>query len=187
MMSPTAEYQNLLESDAFSPCYLIALPGPLTLTTAPNDLSFKGVTYISSSLVISMDGLAATTEITSNTYTINLDNADQTALGLYGSANYSGAPVSIYLAMLDDQGALIVDSAGDGPIEYYKGIFDGWAVKETDKKSTVSIKIKSHWAAFNRKAGRFTNQSSQQERHPTDTFFQFSHEDPTEIRWADKP
>lgn len=184
MITLTAEYQAAVESDAFSPCYLIKLPGPLTLTTAPDDLSFGGDIYVSGGLTVALDGIASTTDLSTNTYTITLDNANQTAMAIYANGNYVGAPSTVYLGLLDDSGSLILDGSGFGPIEMYTGVFDGWAVKEDKNRSTIAIKLRSHWAAFNRKAGRFTNSSSQQELYPTDSFFDFAHVDQNEIRWG---
>lgn len=184
MITLTAAYQAAIESDAFSPCYLIKLPGPLTLTTAPDDLSFGGDTYVSGGLTVALDGIASTTDLSTNTYTITLDNANQTAMAIYANDNYVGAPSTVYLGLLDDSGSLIVDGSGLGPIEMYTGVFDGWAVKEGKNRSVIAIKLRSHWAAFNRKAGRFTNSASQQELYPNDTFFDFSHIDQNEIRWG---
>ena len=186
MINITAEYQALLESDAFTPCYLVKLPS-LTVTSAPDTLAFNGDVYVSSGVLIAMDGIGATTEITAATYTITLDNAKQDALGLYGSSDYLGADVTVFLGMLDDDGSLIVDGNGAGPFEIYKGVFDGWAVAETERSSTMKIKVKSHWAAFSRKAGRYTNSASQQEVYPSDTFFEYAHEDIKDMRWMTKP
>ena len=185
MLSLTTEYVTLISSDQFSPCFLVKLPG-LTVTTAPDDLSFGGDTYVSSGLVIKMDSYGSTTDISANTYTIELDNADQTAFAIYANDNYIGADVTVYMALLEDDGSLVVDGSGDGPFEIYKGIFDGWAVTESTTKSTIKVKAKSHWAAFNRKAGRFTNSASQQEIYPTDSFFEFAHEDINDLRWMTK-
>lgn len=183
MITLTTEYQAALESDAFIPCHLIDLPGPLTLTTAPNDLSFGGKTYVSSGITLALDGIASSTDISADTYTITLDNSDQTALGIYGNANYIGAEVVIYLGILNDDGTLLVNGSNEGPFEIYKGLFDTWAVQESTTNSVIKIKVKSHWAAFGRKAGRFTNSASQQEVYSTDTFFEYAHEDRKEIRW----
>lgn len=182
MLNLTSEYVNQLSSDEFAPCFLVKLP-VLTLTTGPDDVSFNGETYVSGGLTISLDSYGSTTDISANTYTITLDNADQTAFAIYANDNYIGADVTIYMALLNDDSSLVVDGSGDGPFEVYKGIFDGWAVVESTTTSAIKIKVKSHWAAFNRKAGRFTNSASQQEIYPTDTFFQYSHEDVTDMRW----
>ena len=182
MLSLTQEYVDLLSSDKLSPCNLVKLPS-LTLTTGPDDVSFRGDVYVAGGMTVALDSYGSTTDISANTYTITLDNANQTAFAIYANDNYIGAEVSIFLALLNDDGSLIVDGNGDGPFEIYKGVFDGWAVEETNTRSMIKIKIKSHWAAFNRKAGRYTNSASQQEVHPNDNFFQYAHEDINDMRW----
>ena len=178
MITVTPATQAILESDQIRSCYLVALPS-LYLTTAPSSLSWGGNTYTSNGTLLKLDGRAATGEVSANTFKLELDNADRTALSIYGTGNYLGLPVSVFYGLLDEDGQLIPD-----PVEYFAGIFDGWSVKETTSASTLTVTAKSHWAAFERKAGRFTNQSSQQEVNPTDTFFDASHEDKTIYKWG---
>lgn len=181
MINLPAAYVTALASDSFRPAYLVKLPA-LTLTTAPSDLVFNGDTYVSDGSLLSMDGIPQSTDITAATYTVTLDNADRTALSLYGSTNYVGAECVIYMALLNDDGTIL--GGNTTPFEIYKGQFEGWSVTESKTSSTIKVTIKSHWAAFNRKAGRFTNNASQQEVYPGDTIFQFAHMDGTEVRWG---
>ena len=178
MITVTPAIQAILESDQIRSCFLVALPS-LYLTTAPSDLSWGGNTYQSNGSLLKIDGRAATGEVIANTFKIELDNADRTALSLYGNGNYLGLPVSVHYGLLDSDGQLIPD-----PVEYFAGIFDGWGVKETTSKSSLTVTAKSHWAAFERKAGRFTSQSSQREAYPTDSFFDTSHEDKVIYKWG---
>ncbi len=178
MITVTPAVQAIIESDSIRSCFLVALPN-LYLTTAPSDISWGGNTYQSDGTLLRLDGRAATGEISANTYKIELDNANRAALSIYGNGNYLGLPVSIHYALLDSDGQLIPD-----PVEHFAGIFDGWSVKETTTSSKVLVTAKSHWAAFERKAGRFTNQSSQQEINPNDTFFNSAHEDKAIYKWG---
>lgn len=181
MITLTAEYEAALSSDAFRPAYLVKLPG-LYLTTAPSDITYDGNLYVSGGTLISLDGIPTSADITANTYTVTLDNTDQTALGIYGTANYVGAPCAIYMALLNEDGTVVGGTTS--PFELYSGQFEGWSVEESGKTSVLKVVIKSHWAAFNRKAGRFTNNASQQEVYPGDTIFEYAHVDGTEVRWG---
>lgn len=184
MLTLTAEYQTLLDSNYFSPCRLVQLPGNLFLTDAPGDVVWKGNTYLSNGLLMSLGQVSNSTSISANTYTLTLDNTDLTTLALYGSVSYVGDQASIHVGLLDEKGSLIVDGSGDGPFEIYKGIYDSYKVDESSGKSTIAIKLKSHWAAFNRTAGRFTNSASQQEIYPGDSFFDYGHMEETDIKWG---
>lgn len=186
MLTLTSEYQTALESDYFKPCYLLDLPGPLRLTTADQDLTWGGNTYTSSGLVMKLDGIQSSTDLNANTYKITLDNANTTALALYALINYVGADAYIYLGLLNEDGSLIVNGSDEGPFEVYAGIFDSWSVSEGKGQSVLDVRLKSHWAAYNRKAGRFTNSASQEEHYAGDTFFEHAHREQNEIRWGKK-
>jgi hypothetical protein len=180
----TQQYIDILESNYFRSCFLVDLPGPLRLTDGPSDVVYQGNTYLSNGLLVDLDGIAHSTEITANTYTVTIDNANTTALALYGSSNYIGMACKVYLGLLNEDGTLIVDGTGNGPIEIYSGLFDSWGVSESANGSSIKTKLKSHWASFKRRSGRYTNSSSQQEVHPSDTFFDHAHLDANEIKWG---
>lgn len=183
MMELTPAYQTILESDQLRPVFLIDLPG-LRLTTAPSSITWGGELYVASGLVMAVDGKNTTSEISANTYKIRLSNADQTALTALASDTIYGLPCTIRMGLLDDTGTLITEANGDGPFEFYKGLFDSWVVKEDNKSSTLEVTLRSHWAAFERKAGRWTNNESQQEQHPGDTIFEYAHLDTTSFKWG---
>ena len=184
MITLTPEYQAALESDQLRPIHLLSLPGGLKLTTGNYDITWGGTTYRALGIVISMDGKRSTSEISANTYKLTLSNADQTALATLGQGNYFGQPCRIYFGLLDEGGALIQDQDGNGPFEFYSGLFDSWVVSESNTKSTLEVTIRSHWAAFERKAGRWTNTESQQEQYPTDTIFEYAHLNDSEFKWG---
>lgn len=183
MINLTADYQQALASDQLRPIYLVDLPG-LKLTTAPSDITWRGSVYKASGLLLRMDGKASTSEISANTYTLELSNADQTALATLGQSDLFGRPCNIYLGLLDDSGYLIKDGNEDGPFEYYSGLFDGWSVSESTNSSTLEVTLRSHWSAFERKAGRWTNSESQQEQYPADTIFEYAHKTDSTFKWG---
>ena len=183
MIELTAEYREILESDQLRPIHLIKLPG-LNLTTAAQDISWNGTVFQALGIVISLDGKRNTSEISANTYKLTLSNADQTALSILGQNDFFGMPCRIYIGLLDNDGALIVDNDGEGPFEFYSGLFDSWVANETTTKSTLEVTIRSHWAAFERKAGRWTNTESQQEQYPGDTIFEYAHLNESEFKWG---
>lgn len=183
MIEVTPAYREILESDQLRPVHLIKLPG-LNLTTAPYDITWDGVVFQALGIVISLDGKRNTSEISANTYKLTLSNTDQTALALFGQNDYFGLPSKIYVGLLDESGNLIQEADGSGPFEFYSGLFDSWVVNETTNKSTIDVTIRSHWAAFERKAGRWTNTESQQEQYPGDTIFEYAHLSDSEFKWG---
>ena len=185
MLTLTTEYQTILSSDQMRPVHLIKLPG-LNVTTAPYDIAWGGRTYQSSGIVLRLDGKSNTSEISTNTYKLTLSNADQSALAILGQSDLFGLPCTIYMGLLDDTGLLIQDNEGNGPFEFYTGLFDSWVVNEQETTSSLEVTIRSHWAAFERKAGRWTNTESQQEQYPSDTIFEYAHINNSEFKWGGK-
>ena len=80
----------------------------------------------------------------------------------------------IYLAFLDEDYELL---SSDSVIKIYAGLVDTWQFDETKTKSDFTIKLTSHWAAFEVVTGRFTNTASQEEYYSGDTLFQYSQQE----------
>ena len=185
MITLTAAYEAELASDSFRPVYLVKLPG-LTVTTAPSAITWRGNTYAASGILMALDGKNNTSEIQTNTYKLKFSNADQTALATLAVDNIYGQDCTIYMGLLDDSGNLIKEANEDGPFEFYKGLFDSWVVNETTSSSELEVTIRSHWAAFERKAGRWTNQESQQEQYPGDTLYEYAHLETSSFKWGNR-
>ena len=80
---------------------------------------------------------------------------------------------------MNDSNSLIAD-----PFLFYKGKIDGFSISETDTASTVNLGIVSHWADFEKKNGRKTNNTSQQRFFSTDVGMNFSSETVLDIKWG---
>lgn len=185
MLTLTSEMQTELAKDDIKSALLVSLPGSLLLTDWHKDLTWDGNTYLANGLLLEGTEVTFTEDMTASPYSIMIGNANTTALALYGGGtNYGGAKGSIYLALLDANGDVIEDVSNDGPILVYRGLFDNYGVTESGGKSVIKLQLKSHWASFKRKAGRFTNSASQEEVHPGDTFFQYGHLDQVEMKWG---
>ena len=89
--------------------------------------------------------------------------------------------VTIHRGILDSSNALIAD-----PILLYKGTIDGFDINETKKESLLNLKIVSHWADFDKKSGRKTNNTSQQRFFTGDVGMDFSSEMVQDIKWGRK-
>lgn len=183
MMNLTTAYQTHLESDQLRPVYLVKLPG-LALTTAPSSIFWGGVTYAASGLITAMDGRSASSEISTNTFKIKLSGANQLPLSILSDDDIYGQESTVYIGFLDANGSLIQEANGEGPFEFYRGLFDGWVINESGNTSSLEVTLRSHWAAFERKAGRWTNSESQQEQYPTDTIFEYAHLEESSFKWG---
>ena len=70
------------------------------------------------------------------------------------------------------------------PILLYKGTIDGFDINEKNTESFVNLKVVSHWADFDKVAGRKTNSASQQRFFSSDVGFDFSSEMVQDIKWG---
>ena len=81
--------------------------------------------------------------------------------------------------MLDSSNALIAD-----PFVFYKGNIESFTIGESDTTSFVNLSIVSHWADFDKKNGRKTNNTSQQRFFSTDVGMDFSSQTTLDIKWG---
>ena len=70
------------------------------------------------------------------------------------------------------------------PFLLYDGQIDTFSVSETSTDSSVSLGIVSHWADFEKRSGRKTNNTSQQRFFSTDVGMDFSSQTVLDIKWG---
>jgi hypothetical protein len=70
------------------------------------------------------------------------------------------------------------------PFLLYKGNIENFAIGETRKESIVNLTIVSHWADFEKKNGRKTNNTSQQRFFSTDVGMDFASQTVLDIKWG---
>ena len=87
--------------------------------------------------------------------------------------------VTIFRAFLDSSNAIISD-----PMMLYKGKIESFEIQESDKDSVVGLSIVSHWADFEKKNGRKTNNTSQQRFFSGDVGMDFSSQTVQDIKWG---
>ena len=86
----------------------------------------------------------------------------------------------IFLSLfLNDSNAIIAD-----PFLLYRGKIESFEIQEGEKDSTVGLSIVSHWADFEKKNGRKTNNTSQQRFFSTDVGMDFASQTVQDIRWG---
>ena len=72
----------------------------------------------------------------------------------------------------------------DTPFLLYNGQIDNFGISETDTDSLVNLDIVSHWADFEKRSGRKTNNTSQQRFFSTDVGMDFSSQTVQDIKWG---
>ena len=183
--SLTTAVKNELATNDIRPVHLITIgfgtPVNITDCSFPLTSSVSGssVTYSSSDFILGVSNFTEETDVTKTSLTLTLSGADQTFISTVLNENVITDSVTIFRGFLDDNNALIAD-----PFLLYKGTIDNFSIGESDTASSVSLDIVSHWADFEKKSGRKTNNTSQQRFFSTDLGMNFSSQTVQDIKWG---
>ena len=163
----------------------IGLAAPIYLTDHYKDLSYGGNTYDTSAHLDSIGTIKQAGISKNPKVTVNLSGVDQTYYSLFLSNDYVNRIVTIYMAFLDADDAII-----DDPLEIYSGSIVDITLDDDPLKgkAKVDIDLGGPFDDFDRRSGRRTNTASQKEFFPADLGFEFAGEidDPNYV-WSVTP
>ena len=185
--SLTSAVKTELATNDIRPVHLITIgfATPVNITdcsfSLTSSVSGASVTYSASDFILGISEINEQTDIGKSSLTLSLSGADQTFISIVLNENVINDSVDIYRGFLNDSNALIAD-----PFLIYKGKIDGFTINESDKDSTVNLSIVSHWADFEKKNGRKTNNTSQQRFFSTDVGMDFSSQTVLDLKWGRK-
>jgi len=183
--SLTTAIKNELATNDIKPVHLITIGfgTPVNITDCSFDLtssvSGSSVTYSASDFIMGVSNHTEETDITKSSVSISLSGADQTFISVVLNENVINDSVTIFRGLLADDNTLIAD-----PFLLYKGNIESFEIQEGEKDSTVALSIVSHWADFEKKNGRKTNNTSQQRFFSTDVGMDFSSQTVQDIKWG---
>lgn len=154
---------------------------PNYLTDFARDVSHDSKTFVSAQGMLSVSSIAENNSNGIETASLSLSAVPEEFVNLFLDFSYIDRPVKIHKAFLDADGAvlgnsmLIFDGRIDKPV--IKHDFDG-------QTATIGITASSHWANFERKSGRFSNDAHQQTYFSGDDCFKFAIDYEKEIVWG---
>ena len=183
--SLTSAIKTELATNDIRPVHLITIGfgTPVNITdcsfSITSSVSGSSVTYVASDFIMGLSDFTEETDVNLSPISITLSGADQTFISTVLNENVITDTVTIFRGFLNDSNALIAD-----PFLFYKGTIDNFAISESDTASSVSLDIVSHWADFEKKSGRKTNNTSQQRFFSTDKGMDFSSQTVLDIKWG---
>ena len=183
----TTAVKNELATNEIRPVHLITIGfgTPVNITdngfSLTSSISGSSVTYIPSSFLVSIPSFTEQTDVTKTSLTLALSGADQTFISTCLNENIVNDSVDIFRAFLDTSSAIIAD-----PILLYSGNIETFQIDETETEASVILTIVSHWADFDKRSGRNTNNNSQQRFFSTDVGFDFSSQTVLDLKWGRK-
>lgn len=183
--SLTSALKTELATNDVRPVHLITIgfATPVNITdcsfSITSSISGASVTYNTSDFLMGFSEFSEEQDLTKSTLELQLSGAEQTFISTVLNENVINDSVTIYRGFLNDSNALIAD-----PFLLYKGQVDSFSINESDNQSAVNLSIVSHWADFDKKNGRKTNNNSQQRFFSTDVGMDFSSQTVLDVKWG---
>jgi hypothetical protein len=181
----TSTVKTELATNDIRPVHLITIgfSTPVNITDSSfsltSSVSGSSVTYNASDFILGISEHSEQTDLTKATVELSLSGADQTFISTVLNENVTNDIVDIYRGFLNDSNTLIAD-----PFLLYRGNIESFGISENETASSVGLRIVSHWADFEKKNGRKTNNTSQQRFFSTDVGMDFASQTVQDIKWG---
>ena len=181
----TTAVKNELLTGQIRPIHLVTIgfSTPVNITdnafNLTSSVSGSSVTYSSSAFLVGASSFEEQTDISKTTISLSLSGVDTSFISVVLGENIVNDTVTIYRGLLDSSNSIIAD-----PILLYQGNIDTFEVTETETQSNVKLIVVSHWADFDKKSGRKTNNTSQQRFFSADVGMDFSSQTVLDIKWG---
>lgn len=169
-----------LASDSFRFCHLISIDfdTAVYVTDYTHDVTNGGNTYEAGGHLISIPDPQENRELRVGAITIQLSAVSKEYLSIFLNGNWFNREVVLKKAIIGDDGQVVGD-----PITIFQGLISQFQLDEADT-SEIAVQVASHWADFERKSGRLTNNNSQQYFFAGDLGMEFAANTVKDIKWG---
>lgn len=176
-----ADVITALQSDSIKMANLVVLGFSSTVrfTDYFHDLVYNSNTYDASSHLLEIGTPRESRDLQVNTLNIKLSGVEQSYVSIVLTQDWINKSVTIYRACIDTDGTIIGD-----PINIFQGLITQFEITEDENSVDVDLQAASHWADFEKTAGRLTNHNRQQQFFSTDDGFNFAAETVKDIKWG---
>ena len=137
-------------------------------------------TYLAQGQFLGFGDVSETRDIRVSNMAINFTAVDYTTLAYVLNNEYIDRRVVLYRAVLNDDYEL--DSTK--VFQYFDGRINDFTISESPQTATLTLKISSQFADYERINGRRTNSTSQNRFFPTDRGMDFAPQIQTDIKWG---
>ena len=170
-----------LQKDAFNFCYLVYFDfsTDLYLTDWAHDIVYDGDTYSANGHLLSVGSPIENNQLSVGSIKVSLSGVEQSYISIFLQQDWINRRVKIDKAFISDSGQVI-----GAPIPVYDGQISKFNIDENDSESAIDVTITSHWANFEMKTGRFTNNNSQQYHFNGDLGFEYAANSVKDIKWG---
>ena len=170
-----------LQSDAIRLCHLVQIDFATTQRITDNfhAVVSGGNTFLPVGHLLSIGQPQETQDLRVGSVQIRLSGVEQSYVSIFLNQEYINRRVRLWKAVLDTAGEVIGDA-----IITFDGQITGYSIQDSEDASVITLNCASHWADFERKAGRLTNTNSQQYFFPADTGFRYAANSIKDIKWG---
>lgn len=154
--------------------------GPVYLTTAGHDITYEGITYLSSALVLGVSDIKQQQELRVNQLDLQLTAVDQSLLALFLNQNQQNRKVFINRVVLTPVHVPI------GTLLFTQYIIDALTVDDTEESSVINLSMSNFMSDFQSVRGIRTTLSSFRRFYPNSTAFINSKDTGKELKWGGK-
>ena len=160
---------------------LVDPSNPTYLTDFARDISHDSKTFLAAQGMLSVSAITENNSNGIEQVSLSLSAIPDSFVKLFLDFAYIDRRVKLHKAFLDADGAVLGNS-----MLIFDGRIDKPVIKHDFEGQTASIGItaSSHWANFDRKTGRFTNDAHQQTYFSGDDCFQYAIDYEKEITWG---
>ena len=154
---------------------------PVYYTTFSRAVVYDSNTYVPSAGIMELEASSESVDFLVGTLSLVLSGANQANISAALSEDFIDKQLLIRRAVLDGAGAIIAD-----PVILFDGRLNSYSIDYTPLNgiSRVTWEVTTHWADFDRKRGRLTNNESQQSIYPGDKGLEFASAINDAITWS---
>jgi len=151
------------------------------LTDWQADIPWNGNDYLSIGNLLHIAVITEDVNPRVGVINISFSGVNQANISTALTEDYTDKQVLIYRGFLDTSHDLILD-----PILIYDGRIDSFELNENPDNSSSILNwiVSSHWADFEKRSGRRTNDNDQQNLFTGDKGFEFSSEIVKDLKWG---
>jgi hypothetical protein len=169
-----------LASGSFVMAHLVKLELNTTYyyTDFSSDITDGSDTYSANGFLASLGSITETSTINIGALSLELSGVDQTIISDVLNNGHLHRSVTVKRAILDNSNAIV------GSFALYSGFIEGMTIGDSGESSRIVFSTANHWADYERRAGRRTNDDSQQHFFNGDKCFEFADQAGKSLSWG---
>lgn len=157
------------------------------ITNAPFNLTIGGNEYVAVGSMLGFSDIEENSDFTITQVTVSLNGLQSADVALFLRANYTDRPLKIYRVWLNTAQQVV-----GNPLLIFDGRIDHPVIQDDGQRCTIGCTASSHWADYDRRAGRHTNYDEQiywsgkMASPNVDKGFEFTGNNIKDLKWGSK-